>query len=410
MKQGWEVKKLVEVCQIRPPKKEAKDRLSDEELVSFVPMENLERLSKNFIAKNERALKEVYKGYTFFREEDVLLAKITPCFENGKLGIARNLKNGIGFGSSEYIVLRTKGEIIPDYLFYFLSKEEFRLNGQKVMTGAVGHKRVPLDFVENTEIPFPKTHLEQQRVVELIDEAFESIEKAKENTEKKLQNARELFESYLQGVFANPPQDWEEKRLGEITSKIGSGATPKGGKASYKEQGISLIRSQNVYDDGFRELNLAFIDEMQAKKLNNVEIFKDDVLLNITGASIARCCVVPEEILPARVNQHVSILRPIVDIIQSSFLQYSLISKPNKEKLLNIARSGGSTREALTKDDLFAFSIFIPQTISEQESIVEKLDTLAEETKKLEEIYIKKLANLDKLKKSILQKAFNGEL
>src|SRR5690606_35436822 len=95
----------------------------------------------------ERTLKEVYPGYTYFRENDVLLAKITPCFENGKLGIARNLKNGVGFGSSEYIVFRTNEKLIPDYLFYFLSRDQFRKSGEQVMTGAVGHKRVPKDFI-----------------------------------------------------------------------------------------------------------------------------------------------------------------------------------------------------------------------------------------------------------------------
>ncbi len=102
---------------------------------------------------------------------------------------------------------------------------------------------------------------------------------------------------------------WSKIKLSDITSKIGSGATPRGGKSAYKAHGISLIRSMNVHDGEFIEKNLAFIDESQAKKLSNVIIEKNDVLLNITGASIARCCVVPSRILPARVNQHVSILR-----------------------------------------------------------------------------------------------------
>ncbi|MFO1064938.1 MAG: hypothetical protein U0892_13825 [Pirellulales bacterium] len=93
---------------------------------------------------------------------------------------------------------------------------------------------------------------------------------------------------------------WERKRLIEVTTKIGSGATPLGGEAAYKRKGISLIRSLNVHDDGFRSKDLAFIDDEQANRLNNVVIEPGDVLLNITGASIARCCVVPDEYLPAR--------------------------------------------------------------------------------------------------------------
>lgn len=112
------LKKIKDVCEIKPPKKESKQKLSDDDLVSFVPMNNLNILSKYLNLEQEKPLSNVYKGYVYFAENDVLLAKITPCFENGKLGIARNLKNGIGFGSSEYIVFRSKGQIDSDYFFY----------------------------------------------------------------------------------------------------------------------------------------------------------------------------------------------------------------------------------------------------------------------------------------------------
>ena len=128
-------KKLQDICEIKPPKKESKQKLSENDLVSFVPMKNLNILSKNITLEQEKALKDVYKGYVYFAENDVLLAKITPCFENGKLGIARNLKNGIGFGSSEYIVFRTQEQINPDYLFYFLSQDSFRQEGSRVGAG-----------------------------------------------------------------------------------------------------------------------------------------------------------------------------------------------------------------------------------------------------------------------------------
>ena len=97
--------------------------------------------------------------------------------------------------------------------------------------------------------------------------------------------------------------------LKEISKKIGSGSTPRGGKKNYKEKGISLIRSLNVYDFEFKTKNLAFIDEIQAKKLSNVEVLENDILINITGASVGRCCFVIKDMLPARVNQHVSIIR-----------------------------------------------------------------------------------------------------
>ena len=131
--------------------------------------------------------------------------------------------------------------------------------------------------------------------------------------------------------------------MGEVTTKIGSGATPRGGNASYKEEGISLVRSMNVHDFYFREKKLAFIDKAQADALSNVTVQENDVLLNITGASIARCCIVPPDVLPARVNQHVSILRPKSDQLSARFLCYLMTSRLYKGILLGIGDEGGST-------------------------------------------------------------------
>ena len=134
--------------------------------------------------------------------------------------------------------------------------------------------------------------------------------------------------------------------LKRLTSKIGSGATPTGGKSEYKDEGIALIRSQNVLDMCFSKDGLAFIDEKQASKLDNVTVLEGDILLNITGDSIARVCKVPKEILPARVNQHVSIIRAN-ERRDQNYLLYYLIFR--KDYLLTISRVGG-TRNALTKE------------------------------------------------------------
>ncbi len=147
--------------------------------------------------------------------------------------------------------------------------------------------------------------------------------------------------------------------LGEITTKIGSGATPRGGKESYKLNGISLIRSMNVYDSSFDYSDLAHIDDIQARALDNVTVEEDDVLLNITGASVARCCMVPKNVLPARVNQHVSIVRPDKAKADSHYIHYCLVSPHYKDRLLSIAQ-GGATREALTKEKIEDFRIPLP--------------------------------------------------
>jgi type I restriction enzyme S subunit len=137
-------------------------------------------------------------------------------------------------------------------------------------------------------------------------------------------------------------------RLGDVCTKIGSGATPRGGESSYHDSGIPLIRSQNVHNDGFREDGLAFIGAEQARELNNVEVKAGDILLNITGDSIARTCVAPPHIAPARVNQHVAIIRPSQAALNPRFLHYWLISRQTQELLLQMA-SAGATRKVLTK-------------------------------------------------------------
>jgi type I restriction enzyme, S subunit len=199
--EGWEVRRIEELCQIKPPKKEVKSITKDDDLVSFVPMEDLGILSKYFIAKKERRLKDVFGSYTYFSDNDVLLAKITPCFENGKIGIACNLKNKIGFGSSEFIVFRSRGQLIPDYLYYFLVRDQFRKSGEKVMSGAVGHKRVPKDFIENQEIPYPKSLPEQRQIAAKLDALSLETKKLQTIYQERLAQLEALKKSLLQKAF-----------------------------------------------------------------------------------------------------------------------------------------------------------------------------------------------------------------
>ena len=170
--------------------------------------------------------------------------------------------------------------------------------------------------------------------------------------------------------------DWRTFRLGEICTKIGSGATPRGGSKVYRECGpVSLIRSQNVYNDGFRHAGLAFIDENRARELQNVEVEPGDVLLNITGDSVARICQVDPLALPARVNQHVAIVRPEPDVLDPRFLRYALVSPEFRARMLSWARSGG-TRNALTKGMIQSLEVLTPSDPGEQRAIAHILGTL----------------------------------
>jgi type I restriction enzyme S subunit len=174
-------------------------------------------------------------------------------------------------------------------------------------------------------------------------------------------------------------KEWVPYKLKEITTKIGSGSTPTGGKEAYYQSGITLVRSLNIYDFVFELQNLAFINKAQAKKLNGVTIEKDDILLNITGASVGRCTIIPEFLLPARVNQHVSIIRCDKEKVDAKFLLYCINSTSYKDALMSIADSG-ATREALTKDDIEKFQVLLPSLPLQQRiaSILSAYDDLVE--------------------------------
>lgn len=162
-------------------------------------------------------------------------------------------------------------------------------------------------------------------------------------------------------------------KLVEICSKIGSGATPKGGKEAYLGGDISLIRSQNIYDFSFSMNGLAYINQEQADKLNNVTIESNDVLLNITGDSVARACIVPQNVLPARVNQHVAIIRGKKDVILNEYILYYL--QFQKSSLLSMSQCG-ATRNALTKKMLEDIEILLLPICGQRKvvSILKSLD------------------------------------
>ena len=151
---SWEMVELGEVVEIDPKKTEIKS-LDPELEVSFLPMSDLQQKDMNFSFKQSKELKDVLKGYTYFQDNDVLLAKITPCFENGKSGIVRNSKNGIGFGSTEFIVLRSSEQILPEWIYLFISSDNFLKEGKNNMTGSAGQQRLTKDFVENYKIHLP---------------------------------------------------------------------------------------------------------------------------------------------------------------------------------------------------------------------------------------------------------------
>jgi restriction modification system DNA specificity domain protein len=162
-------------------------------------------------------------------------------------------------------------------------------------------------------------------------------------------------------MFGNPiinDKKYPVFKLKDISHKIGSGVTPRGGDSNYIDKGVAFIRSMNVYNNTFKKENLVYIDKSLAKQLSQVELFSNDLLLNITGASVARCCIVPDDILPARVNQHVCIIRQCR--ISNVFLEYCLTNESYQEYLLLLSNKNGATREALTKAQVENLEVIFP--------------------------------------------------
>lgn len=166
----WKVVKMGEVVQVNPKKKKLED-VPEEQICTFIPMPAVSDKTGEIEAPEEREYSKVKKGYTFFEENDVLFAKITPCMENGKAAIAKNLKNGFGFGSTEFHVLRTSECINETYIHYFVRSKKFRLEAKREMTGAVGQQRVPKEFLINYPLPLPPKE-EQDVIVRTLSEIF----------------------------------------------------------------------------------------------------------------------------------------------------------------------------------------------------------------------------------------------
>lgn len=246
-----------------------------------------------------------------------------------------------------------KYEVDNDFLYHLFSNKDWSEGSNKAVKGITLNKASLLEV----KILLPPLTIQKQ-IAKTMDKCTEIISKNKRILEK----YDTLIKSRFIEMFGDPvlnPKKWNIEKLKTLTSKIGSGATPKGGRESYISEGISLVRSMNVYKGYFEYEGLAHITEDQARELDNVTLQENDVLINITGASVARCCILPKDVLPARVNQHVSILRA-TEKLNPVYLSNLLITDTEQRVLLGIGGAGGATREAITKTELETLNIPVP--------------------------------------------------
>ncbi len=257
------------------------------------------------------------------------------------------------------------------YFMYYLKSIHFKQQLSKFITGSAQLNFGPSHL---KKMNMPLVSLKEQNV---IVEKLSKVELLLDKYNGEIKLLDELIKARFVEMFGDPVTNdmlWNTDVLKDICTKIGSGSTPRGGKESYIDEGISLIRSMNVHNAYFEYKDLAHITIDQAEKLKNVVVEHDDLLFNITGASVARCCVVPSDVLPARVNQHVCILR-CREKINPIFLQGLLVNENYQGKLLQIAKSG-ATREAINKQQLESLEIMIPPLELQNQfaSFVEEID------------------------------------
>ena len=302
--------------------------------------------------------------------------------------------------SSAYYAFEVKDEkeLSPQYLMMWLRRTEF---DRQLWFFSGGDVRGGVNFEDFCGMPIVIPPIERQR--EIVAE-YETLAQRIHLNQQIIQKLEDTAQALYRNTFVdnidkqNLPPGWHLAPLGEVCSKIGSGATPKGGKGSYADSGISLIRSMNVFDLKFVKDELAHITSDQAKQLDNVCVQKNDILLNITGASVARCCMVPESVLPARVNQHVMIIRPLKE--QMAFYLICLLCANESKQILLSTSQSGSTREAITKSEIESFPILIPNEktlfeFDEQAKIIfSNIDNYTIETEKLTELQSLLLAKM----------------
>jgi type I restriction enzyme S subunit len=348
----------------------------------------------------------IYKSNEYISEKAREKARIIPkgsllvsCIGNiGKLGI--NIEES-SFNQQINAIVHNEKVVSSKYLAYVLKYNQKKLESiANAPVVPIINKSQFSDF----EVLIHEELTIQNNIVTILDKAQQLIDKRKDQIEA----LDELVKSRFIEMFGDPvsnPRGWEKAVCKDVTSKIGSGATPKGGNSSYKEEGISLIRSMNVHNNKFIKKDLAFIDDEQAQKLNNVIVQEEDILLNITGASVARCCIVPNEFVPARVNQHVAIIRSKKERVLPTFLVYQFTNESYQRLLWDIATSGGATREAVTKQQIENLELIVPPL-----ELQNKFADFVKQVDKLKFAMESSLKELENNFNSLMQKAFNGEL
>ena len=331
------------------------------------------------------------------KNSNVKLIKAGTTLLSFKLSIGKTAIAGKDLYTNEAIaalVPRDSERLLDKYLFFLFNARVVDLENLKG-DNKFG-KSLNSGHIKSVKIPLPPLDVQRQIVneCEVIDE---EIKRVQVDITQVNEGVKSKFVEMFGDSVANP-MGWDTAKLSDVTNKIGSGATPKGGEANYVNEGISLIRSMNVYNGYFKYDGLAHITDEQAEQLDGVTVNENDILLNITGASVARSCIVPNDVLPARVNQHVSIIRCDSSRLNHVFANFIIISDSYQRHLLSLSESSGMTRQAITKQQIENLTFPLPPLESQNEfvTIIKKHEMeIAQLRMQLDELKTAKSAVLD---------------
>jgi type I restriction enzyme, S subunit len=395
----WQTRPLGETCAINPKLVASEAPAADAE-VTFVPMAAVDEVSGTIARPELRQYRQVAKGYTPFRENDVLFAKITPCMQNGKAAIARGLRGGLGFGSTEFHVLRPSPGLLPQWVFAFVRQPSFRAAAEANFTGTAGQQRVPADFLRSFPIPVPPLR-EQERIVKLLDQADE-LRKVRAQADRRTDA---LIPALFHDMFGDPisnPIGWPLAKLSEI-APLKSGYAFK--STDYCAEGVRLVRISNldgqnlVFDEGTVYLPESFLHEYPP-----FQLAAGDVLIAMSGATTGKLGMVRSDDVPSLLNQRVGkfFIRD-ASRIEPTFL-FSTLGVPAVTRKL-IGEAAGSAQANVSPSGVGSVEIPVPP-LPMQKEFAQRVTEICE----LEAAQAASRQRLEALFQSMLHRAFNGEL
>jgi len=399
---SWPLVKLKDVAEINPrlPK-----NVDESQIVTFLPMAAVSEQGQ-ILKQEKRILNETRKGFTYFEKNDVVVAKITPCFENGKAAYLGSLETQIGFGTTEFHVIRADIEKLDaKYLFYLVWNKWFRHLGERNMSGSGGQKRVPADFLKELEIPLPPLD-EQKRIAAILDKA--------DAIRRKRQQAIQLADDFLRSVFLDMfgdpvtnPKGWKVKPIKYGLKEVKAGWSAKGESYPCKKGELGVLKISAVTSGFFKPSENKFVNKSLAEGKNLVFPSKGDLLFSRanTRELVAATCIVTESERDVFLPDKLWKITPDCSLLLPEFLHF-MIQQPRFKNLLTSQATGTSGSMLNISKDKFENSIGIYPPIDMQEkfkSVFWKVNSLLNAVKTSN-------SKLNDNFNSLSQKAFAGEL